>query len=79
MIGPVESNLDNTKNTKITHFQNFSFIQTLMSLFLLLRSLKVTETTTNTRRKAEFVNLLYTKKSGGKLAIEYSLNILSTS
>lgn len=49
-----------------------------MSLFLLLRSLKVTETTTNTRRKAEFVNLLYTKKSGGKLAIEYPPNILST-
>lgn len=35
-----------------------------MSLFLLLRSLKVTETTTNTRRKAEFVNLLYTKNQG---------------
>lgn len=80
MIGPVESNLDNTKNTKITHTQKFSFIHTLIVIIPLASLSKGDKNyqqraahmlKTNTRKKAEFVNLLYTKKPGRKLAVEY--------
>lgn len=87
--GPVESNLDNTKNTKITHVQNFSFIQTLMSLCLLLRSLKVTETTNSVlrtcskqiqeERQNSLISYIQQKKIVEKAGSQISPNILSTS